>query len=62
MKKKLHKSRNQKKLCGVCGGLAEFLDIDVSLIRIIWFAFSFFYGTGILLYLIAALILPYEGE
>ncbi|WP_461207164.1 PspC domain-containing protein [Clostridium sp. DL1XJH146] len=58
---KLYKSTTDKKLAGVCGGLAEVLNVDPSIIRIIWALVSFFYGIGIVLYIIAALVLP-EGK
>lgn len=57
---KLHKSNTDKKLCGVCGGLAETLGIDSTIVRLIWAALVVFFGTGILFYLLAALIMPYE--
>ncbi len=57
---KLHKSRTNQKICGVCGGLAETLGIDPTIVRLIWAALIVFYGTGFLFYIIAALIIPYE--
>jgi len=62
MKKKLYKSSKDKKLCGVCGGLAEYLDIDPSLVRIIIIALALWHGSGLVLYLIVALVLPYDYE
>ncbi|MGN1118658.1 MAG: PspC domain-containing protein [Acutalibacteraceae bacterium] len=56
--KKLHKSATDKKICGVCGGLAEYLNIDPTIIRLIWALTVVFAGTGVLAYLIAALIMP----
>ena len=66
MKNKLHKSSTEKMFFGVCGGLAELLEanninIDVSVIRIIWALLSCFYGVGVLVYLVFAFVLPY-GE
>ena len=58
MEKKLYKVSEGKKLCGVCAGLAEYLDIDVTLVRLIWVIVSLFAGAGVLAYLIAALIMP----
>ncbi len=56
--KKLLRSEN-KKLCGVCGGLGEYFDIDPTIIRLAAAVCTFFtVGAGILLYLIAALIIP----
>lgn len=60
MKKKLYKSRTDKKLCGVCAGVADYVGIDVSIVRIAWAAVSFFWGFGIILYIIMAFVLP-EG-
>lgn len=57
--KKLYKSRTDKKICGVCGGLSEYLDIDASIIRIVWLVAAFC-GVGILAYFIAAIILPFK--
>ena len=67
MKNKLHKSSTEKMFFGVCGGLAELLEanninVDVSVIRIIWALLAFFYGTGILVYLVFAFVLPYDEE
>jgi phage shock protein PspC (stress-responsive transcriptional regulator) len=60
MPKKLFKSKTDKKIAGVCGGLGKYLDIDPSIIRLIWASLVFFAGTGLYLYIIAALILPFE--
>lgn len=62
MNKKLYKSRHNKTLAGVCGGLAEYFDIDVTIVRLIWVAF-FFLSAGFpifLAYIIAAFIMPEE--
>ena len=56
--KKLFKSTSDKKLCGVCGGIAENFNIDSTIVRLIWVLFSFFCGSGILAYIVAALIMP----
>ncbi len=60
MEKKLYKSQTNKKFCGVCGGLAEFLGIDATVVRLIWALLIFCAGTGLLAYIIAALVLPEE--
>lgn len=57
-KKKLHKSSTDKKICGVCGGLAEYFDVDTTIIRLIWALAVAFAGTGLLAYFIAALVMP----
>ena len=54
--KKLYKSNNRM-ICGVCAGIAEYLGIDPTVVRLIWAALGLT-GTGILLYIIAALVLP----
>ena len=56
--KRLYKDKSQAKIDGVCAGLAEYFDIDVTLIRIVWGVLAFGYGTGILLYLVCAFVLP----
>ena len=54
--KKLYKSNNRM-ICGVCAGLAEYLGIDPTVVRLIWAALGLT-GTGILLYISAALVMP----
>lgn len=56
--KRLYRSRENKMLGGVCGGLAEYFDVDPSLIRLITVAIMFIPGAGILAYLLAWLIVP----
>lgn len=56
--KKLFKSRKNRVICGVCGGIGEYFNIDPTLIRLIWIILIFCFGTGLLAYLIAALIIP----
>ncbi len=58
MEKKLYKSNTDKKICGVCGGIAEYLGIDSTVVRLIWVLAILFAGSGILAYIIAALIMP----
>jgi len=49
-------------IAGVCAGIAEYLDIDPTVIRLIWVLFTFFVGSGVLVYIIACLIIPNENE
>ena len=56
--KKLYKSSTDKKLAGVCGGIAEYFNIDSTLVRLGWVLFSLLGGSGLILYLIAAIIMP----
>ena len=58
MEKRLYKSSTDKKLDGVCAGVAEYLNVDPTLIRLAWVIFTFFGGSGILAYIIAAIIMP----
>lgn len=58
MKKKLYRTRYDAKIGGVCNGLAEYFDFDVSIIRIAFAFFGIFSGTGFILYLILWIILP----
>ncbi len=45
-------------LCGVCAGIAEYLNIDPTIVRLIWAVLTLLGGSGILLYIIAAVIMP----
>ncbi|MDD4372102.1 MAG: PspC domain-containing protein [Anaerostipes sp.] len=56
-KKKLYKSRIDNKICGVCGGLAEYFDVDSTLVRLAMVIVGL-WGPGIILYIVAAIIMP----
>jgi len=58
MEKKLYRSYDDKVIAGVCGGLAEYFGLDASLVRIAFAATVLFAGTGILFYILCALIIP----
>ena len=58
MEKRLFKSTVNRKLFGVCGGIGEFLGIDPTIIRLVWAIAFFFFGAGLLAYIIAAIIMP----
>jgi phage shock protein PspC (stress-responsive transcriptional regulator) len=62
MEKKLYKTRNDKKICGVCGGIAEYFNIDPTLIRIGWTLLAICAGSGVLAYIICAIIMPEKPE
>ncbi|MBO5867545.1 MAG: PspC domain-containing protein [Oscillospiraceae bacterium] len=62
MQKKLYRSNTDKKLCGVCGGLAKYFNIDATLIRLALVLLVVFAGMGILAYIICALIMPEEPD
>lgn len=55
--KRLHKSQTDKFICGVCGGIGEYLNIDPTLVRLGWVLFSLCGGSGIPAYIIAAIIM-----
>jgi phage shock protein C len=55
---KLYRSGKNKILGGVCGGIAEYLNVDPTIIRLIWLAISFAWGAGVLLYILAWIIIP----
>ena len=57
MEKKLYKNTSNKMIAGVCSGLGEYLNIDPTIIRLIWVLLGLS-GAGLLVYLIAALIIP----
>lgn len=56
--RRLYRSGNDKILGGVCGGLGEYFGIDPTLIRLAWLIFSLVYGSGVLAYIIAWIIIP----
>lgn len=56
--KKLYKSQTNRMLAGVCGGIAEYLNMDPTVVRLIWVIVSFIWGFGILAYILAAVIMP----
>lgn len=58
--KRLYKSRKDKVIDGVCGGIAEYFGIDPTIIRLIWVLLLFAHGAGLILYLIAMIIIPRE--
>lgn len=60
--KRLYRSRTDRVIFGVCGGLAKYFEIDPVVIRLAWILLIIFAGTGILFYIIAWLIMPLEPE
>lgn len=56
--KKLYRSRTDRKLAGVCGGIGEYFEIDPVLIRLAWIFFTLAGGGGVLAYIIAWLVVP----
>ncbi len=57
--KKLMRSRGNRMICGVCGGIGEYLNLDPTLVRLIWALCSLAsVGMGLILYIIAAVVMP----
>lgn len=62
MKKLCRTVGNEAKLCGVCGGLAKYFDLDPTLVRLIVAALILFAGLSLWFYIIAAVLMPRENE
>lgn len=57
--KRLVKSKSNRMICGVCGGIGEYLNIDPTIVRLLAVALGFT-GSGLLIYIVAAIIMPEE--
>jgi len=62
VRKRLYRSRKDNKVAGVCAGIADYLGVDVTFVRIAWVLFAMAGGPGVLLYIILAAIVPEEPE
>ena len=60
MPKRLYRNKDDKMIAGVCSGLAEYFDIDPTIMRLAWVVFAFFAGGGVIAYLVGILIIPYK--
>ncbi|HLV36305.1 MAG TPA: PspC domain-containing protein [Spirillospora sp.] len=60
--KKLYRSRRDRQIAGVCGGIAEYLNVDATVVRLVVVLLTLMGGPGLLLYLILALVIPEEPE
>jgi phage shock protein C len=58
--KRLTLSSTDRRVSGVCGGIAAYFNVDSTLIRLLWVAFSLAYGSGLIMYIICALVIPKE--
>ena len=59
--KKLYRTRD-KKICGVCGGIAEYFELDPTIMRLLWIILAFFsWSLGAIAYLVCALVIPQEA-
>jgi len=62
MAKKLYRSRTDRKIWGVCGGLAKYFDIDPTIVRVIFVASLFVGSVGLWVYIIMAIVVPLENS
>jgi len=62
MAKKLYRSRNNRLIAGVCGGLAEYFDIDLIIVRLITLILVLSFGAGLIAYIIAWIVVPEEPD
>ena len=62
MKKQLMRSGRDKKIAGVCAGVAHYFDMDPTIVRVIWGVLAFGYGAGIVAYIILWVIAPVSAD
>lgn len=60
--KRLYRSETNQMLCGVCAGIAEYLGIDPTLVRLAWVLFCALGGSGVLAYILSAIIISPENQ
>lgn len=59
--KKLTRSSTNRMICGVCGGIGEYVKLDPSVIRLLWIILTVGgFGTGLLIYILAAVVIPQD--
>ncbi len=58
--KRLYRSNTNKVLLGICGGIGEYLNVDPVVVRLLWVIFCCMGGSGIVAYIVAAIIVPYQ--
>jgi phage shock protein C len=58
--KRLYRSRTHRIIAGVCSGIADYTNIDPTIVRLLWLLVSLFWGAGIIAYIIAVIIIPEE--
>ena len=59
-KKRLYRSRTDRQIAGVCSGLAEYFDLDPSIVRLIFLLMTVMGGPGLILYIVLAIVVPEE--
>lgn len=60
--KRIYKVEDDKKICGVCGGIAEYFNIDPVIVRVIWGILALAYGVGIVAYFVCAFVFPDKSD
>ena len=60
--KKLHKSNKDRKISGVCGGIAEYFNVDYTLVRLGFIIVGAMAGCGVIAYIVASLVMPEASE
>lgn len=60
--KRLYKSRTNRMIDGVCGGIAEYFDIDPTIIRIVWVLITLLGGSGFIFYIVAMIVMPVNPQ
>jgi phage shock protein PspC (stress-responsive transcriptional regulator) len=60
--KKLARAKRDKKIAGVCAGFGEYLELDVTLVRLLWLMLVFFGGWGLIAYLVSWIVMPEQPE
>ena len=60
--KKLHKSNKDRKISGVCGGIAEYFNVDYTLVRLGFIIVGAMAGCGVIAYIVASLVMPEANE
>ena len=61
-RKRLYRNVNDKMLCGVCAGVAEYFDIDPTIVRVIWGVGCFAWGAALIAYIVCAIVFPDKSE
>ena len=62
LRKRLYRSRKDRRVAGVCAGIADFLGVDATLVRIAWVLIALAGGPGLVLYIVLAVVVPEEPE
>ena len=58
--KRLYRSRTDRMIAGVCGGIAEYANLDPTVVRLLWLLMTLIWGTGLFAYIIAVIVIPEE--